>query len=111
MKRVSERGLAEWSKHPSSTFQVLGSIPSGSELPGVKKNPLASPHVKAPVKALPSHGYRSPTWYSHEIVWPLCKGGRGVFSACVRMSSSINAILQGRSYPRQAEFFKRGEFS
>jgi hypothetical protein len=45
-------------RQPSSTSQVLGSTPNGSEFLGwVKKNLLASPHVKAQVKTLPSRGY------------------------------------------------------
>jgi hypothetical protein len=43
---MSERGF-EWSRHPSSTSQLLGLIPRGNEFLGwVKKNPL-SPHAKA----------------------------------------------------------------
>jgi hypothetical protein len=47
-----------WLRHPSSTSQVLGSIPRGNAfLDWVRKNLFVSPHVKAQVKALSSYGY------------------------------------------------------
>jgi hypothetical protein len=88
---IVKGALAEWSRHPSSTSQVSSSIPYGNKfLDWVKKNPLASPHAKTQVKALPICGYG--TWRRPGTHMGLCGPcvrvgeGFGVFSACIRSS-------------------------
>jgi hypothetical protein len=78
----------------------IGSTPRGSEFQAVvKKIPSYVPWTK--------HRPKGPARFSQGNGAPVSGWGRGsgVFSACVRRSSSITTMPGGWSYPLQVEFF------
>jgi hypothetical protein len=111
VEEESCKPLAEWSRHPSSTFQVPTS--SGNEFSGwVKKisSPLYTSKHKLRFCPVTTTGRRPGTYMGLCDICVRVGEGFRVFSTHVRKSSSINTIPEGGSYPTGQVFFLKWVF-